>query len=118
MKKKGLVECPSGDTVRLTEKGKDMSDVDDSIPLPTTAAVHEDIKRNVLRGRKMTEIFDYLADGKTRKKSDLMKVIQYTNKNSFSVLMSQMKCSTGVLEYPDQHSVRLTDMCFPYGRPS
>jgi len=118
MKKKGLVECPSGDTVRLTESGKNMSDVDDSTPLPTTAAVHDDIKKNVLKGGRMLEIFDHLSDGKTHKKAHLMNAIRYTNKNSFSVLMSQMKSSTGVLEYPDQQSVRLTDMCFPFGRPS
>lgn len=118
MKKKGLVECRTSDTVRLTQEGKDMANVDDdTTPLPDTAAVHDDIKRNVLSGTKMLEIFDYLADGKVHKKADVMQAIGYTNKNSFSVLMSNTKSKTGVLEYPDNQSVRLTDMCFPFGRP-
>ena len=68
-----------------------MADVDDATPLPDTDSVHDDIKQNVLKGSKMLEIFDLLADGKVHKKADVMDHIGYTNKNSFSALMSNTK---------------------------
>jgi hypothetical protein len=118
MKKNGLVECRNSETVRLTDQGLAMSNVEDAPAPVDTETVHEDIKTNVLKGKsRMVQIFDFLADGKVHKKADVMDAIGYTNKASFNVLMSQTK-STGILEYPDKDTVRLTtDMCFPLGRP-
>jgi len=112
MKQQDLIEYPSKDTVRITEKGLAMA--------PTTAdssstfefaadnsSVHDDIKKNYLKnGATKVRLFDALADGASHDKNEIMKAIGYENKASFAVLLSNIK-KLGIVEYPDRQSVRL-----------
>jgi Mn-dependent DtxR family transcriptional regulator len=101
-------------SIRLTTAGKTL--VADWVIQPkTNQDRHDDIKSK-LKGKQIT-LFDLLQDGHTQSKNDVAVALHYEGKSTkaFQNLVAAMK-SKGVVEYPTQDTVRLTDVCFPCGR--
>ena len=112
MKKKGLIEY-SKDTMNLTDIGRAKANVTD---MPDNSSTQEELKKKHKIGGKQAVMFDILLDGHEHDRAEIATKVGYTNKKSFAVALSNLK-KTGLLEY-DKTTIKLTDVCFPFGRPT
>ena len=114
MKKNGLIEY-NKDTIRLTKKGRSMASYDENeSPMDNTQMLDE-LKRKHKLGGKAGQLFDLLKDGHIHDRSTLPQDIGCDNKNTLAVMLSNVK-KTGIITY-DRHTIQLSVMCFPFGRP-
>lgn len=114
MKKKGLVQY-SKDTVRLTEKGRALAN-EHAVFFMDNGAAQADIKTKFKIGGKAALLFDQLADGLVHDRHSIVDSLGFKSKNSAAVMLSNLK-KNGVIEY-DKSTIKMTDACFPFGRPS
>ena len=115
MVQKKLLERGDAGCIKITKLG--MTQVD-PINIPTTNDEAQRRIKDKLNGNKPRQIFDYLSDGKPRKKTEIMKAIDCMNQSTFAPLLSRELKRPGYIEYPEQGMVQLSDVCFPYGRYS
>ena len=122
LKTKGYIEYPDKKSVRLSAAG--IAKAGRLADLPTSnAAVHERIKK--LLKPTMVKVFDTLSSGAVRTRREVADATGYTNEKSagYAKALSTMS-SLGILEYPKDPTdskkklVQLTEIAFPFGRPS
>jgi hypothetical protein len=117
-----LVECPSGSTIRITSHGMQVANdlsggEDDNLP-STNEAIQDEIKNKfVKKHKKALQVFELIVDGRDYNKRELgiqvgCPTYNSTIRNAISYLSIRK-----IVEYPNPESVRLSDMCFPFGRP-
>jgi len=115
LKKKDLLQYPSGTTVELTDQGVDyVGDIDPSSL--TDEELHKTIKE-ILGSKKAEELFDLLIDGNVRDRIEIAKKMNYDlNKLSgYDKMLSKMS-TMGFLE-KTKTTLQLTEKCFLRGRP-
>jgi hypothetical protein len=104
------------ETIHLTDKGRSKA-VPAKRPLDNETAQKEIMERYKLGGSGMAGLlFKMLLDGQVHDRQAVSSNIGCTNKGTIAVLLSKLKKSQ-VIEY-DRNTIRLSDKCFPYGRPS
>ena len=126
-KPKGLIQYTLHQkTMKLTDKGRDeaakLALKDDQLTLKddlvtTNEQHHVNIKKKLSPGLARNA-FEYLSDGREYNKMDVMGAIKCTNRNTFGHLLSKMLKKPGYIEYRGEKNMRLTNLCFPFGRPS
>lgn len=114
MKKKGLIEY-NKDTVQLTKAGRAKAEPVTNLPTDNASA-QKDIKIRFKISGKPAVLFDQLVDGRTHKREIVVGGLGFKSKNSAAVMLSNLK-KNGIIEY-DKTTIKLTDICFPFGRPS
>jgi hypothetical protein len=116
LKKKGLIEYDAK-TIRLTELGRSLAkyDMNETVALDNTATLAEIKKKHKLQGGMGGRLFDLLQDGRVWDRAVAAKDIGCENKGTLAVMLSNLK-KNGIIDY-DRHTIKLTDMCFPCGRP-
>ena len=113
LKQKGWIDYDA-ETVRLTLEG-----IKAAGPLanpPTTNGDrHERLKKS-LKG-KQVKLFDLLADGSVHDRDTVAQALDFDGmkQKGFVNLVGALR-GQGIVEYPDNKTVQLTDMCFPFGR--
>jgi len=113
MKKKGLIEYDK-ESIWLTDKGRSNANpVDTPVDNSSTQA---DIKKKYKIGGKAALLFDACTDGRVHDRAALAASVGCTNKATLAVMLCNMK-KTGIIDY-DRTTVQLTDLCFPFGRPT
>ena len=114
MKKKGLITYDK-DTVQLTKVGRAKAKPVSDLPMDNATA-QKDIKIRFKLGGKSAVLFDQLTDGKIHDRQAIVGgLVGFKNKNSAAVMLCNLK-KTGIIEY-DRTTIKLTDLCFPFGRP-
>lgn len=123
LKKEGLIEYPTKKTIQCSEAGaKQLPAVDPPID---NAAVQARL-RVLLKGKnkgkvgssKTDQVFEVLSDGKVYPRQIVASALGYTNLKSAGFVKALSTLSgLGLAIYPDNTSVQLTDIAFPYGRP-
>ncbi|GKY97908.1 hypothetical protein MPSEU_000748800 [Mayamaea pseudoterrestris] len=120
LKREGMIEYVSGDTVGLTDKGR--SATPSVAPPKSNAEVisHlQDIVNMVCAasGPKTPLIFQLLSDGKEHSTEAVLKATGYKHKNSkgFSEVLATLS-DLGFVERSNG-TVKLADCAFPLGRP-
>lgn len=115
LKKKGFVEYPDGKTVALTDQGVEYVGEVDPSDL-SNEAIQNEMKEMI--PAKARDIFDALLDGKEHDRKKLAEQLKYDmNKLSgYQKNISQMR-TLGFVDYPSKTTIKLTDSCFPLGRP-
>ena len=115
LKKQGLIEYPDAQSLRLTTpKGVQAAGSLAQAPA-TNAERHERLKKN-LKGKQIA-LFDLLADGGARDRDDVARALGYENKRTKAFENVKGKLSgQGLLSYPDNQTMQLADLCFPFGR--
>jgi predicted transcriptional regulator len=116
LKQKGLIEYPDPKTIKLTQEGVNAVGTLANLP-KTNADRHECIKKN-LKGKHIN-LFDLLLDGNIHDKNAIANALGYDSQKTkgFVNLIGAMR-SQGLVEYPDKQTVKLSDICFPFGRDS
>ena len=123
LKSDGMITLPNGKCISLTQKAVGMIP---AVEAPKTNKEVQDRLRATLKAKsskskatRSDEVFEALQDGKTMTKKDLGTLMHYTNIQSagFTKVLSQLS-GLKLLEVVDKSSVRLSDICFPYGRPT
>ena len=114
LKQKGLIEFDTK-TVSLTAKGLEAAG-----PLaerPTSNTAHHKMILQTLSGKKLIQMFELLADGQTRSKDEVAKTLGYADagQKAFCNVCGALR-GKKLAEYPEKHSVRLSDACFVAGR--
>ena len=119
MKDKHLIEYKLHQkTMKLTKRGKDMAaKLTTPNDLVTSNEQHHENIKNKLSDGLAQGIFEYLSDGQEHNKKDIMEAIECTNQKTFGPLLSKQFKKPNYIEYPSKDTVRLTDQCFPFGRP-
>jgi len=115
LKKKGLIECPDAKTIRLTQKGREQADPND-VPTVDNTDIQKVLKEKFCKGGKAALLFDALLDGRVHDRNELASAAGITAKQTMANSLCKMK-KDGLLEMPDRSTVRMSDMCFPTGRP-
>ena len=118
MKKQGFIDYDK-DFIRLTELGRSKAKVD-PLAMPvmgadneaTMAGIKERFKLGGMKGR----LFDLLGDGRVHDRATVTNEIGCDNKCTLAVLLSNMK-KREIIAY-DHTTIQLSDLCFPYGRPT
>lgn len=113
MKKKGLIEFDK-DSVRLTEEGRAKANPEAEISSADNASAQKDIKARYKVGGKAAVLFDLLTDGQVHDRESVVGGLGL-KKNSAQVMLSVLK-KHGIIEF-DRTTVKMTDLCFPCGRP-
>ena len=111
LKKQGLIEYDKT-SIRLTTKGREKATV---VDIPDNESIQQELKAKHKLGGKQGKLFDMLLDGESHDRAHVAESVGYTNKATFAVALSNMK-KMGIIEY-DKHTIKLTDICFPFGRP-
>lgn len=123
MKKEGLVDYPSSQTVALTEVGRSMV-ADVFVPPATNDEMQDFIRKDLLK-KCHANIFDDLLEmkGRPRIREALRAATGYAEKPAaFAKYLGEMK-KLGIIEYSKDNSnknkvvVELTDLVYPCGRP-
>ena len=117
LKKNGYVEYPDKTTVCITEKGMDHADIS-MIKIPeNNSEAQEELKITHGLKPKECDFINCISDGNIYQRIDVMSKLEIKAKATFAGMMSGLK-GKGLIEYPDKHTVQLTDMCVPFGRSS
>jgi hypothetical protein len=116
LKKKGLIEYDAN-TIRLTDLGRSRAkyDVNESVATDNTATLADIKKKHRLQGGMAGRLFDLLQDGRICDRAAAAKEIGCENKGTLAVMLCNLK-KNGVIDY-DRKTIKLADMCFPFGRP-
>lgn len=117
LKQKDLLECPSGDTFKLTDKGvEELSEFLEGEIGKTNEEVHEKIKAK-LKGKEVA-FFDLLVDGAEHDKEVVAKALGFVDgkkQKGFQNLAGVLKNKHSVVFYPTKDTVQLVkDVCFPW----
>ena len=114
LREKGLIEFDSK-TISLTTKG--IANVGDLAKRPTSNEEHHENLIASLQGNKQVQMFRLLVGGQTQDKDDVAKELGYESAKvkAFTNLAGSMK-GRGIVEYPTNTTIRLTDTCFVVGR--
>jgi len=113
MKKKGWIEYDK-DSIRLTEEGRARANPVSELPAMDNASAQQEIKNRFKIGGKAEILFDALTDGEVHDRASVVDGLGYKSKNASSVMLSGLK-KNGIIEI-DKTTIRLTDICFPFGR--
>ena len=111
LKKKGLITY-NKDTVQLTKLGR--AKAKPVSALPDNASAQKDIKTRFKLAGRAAVLFDQLADGNIHDRHAIVGGLGFQSKNSGAVMLCNLR-KTGILDY-DKTTVKLTDLCFPFGR--
>ena len=112
LKNDGYITFVSGD-VSITEKGFEVAPEVEPIA-PTNEKAQEQFKSKL---KKMAvRIFDHLTDGREYGKKELAETLKVAYNSTFHNAMTQL-IKEGAAVYPTKGSVKLTEDCFPEGRP-
>ena len=123
LKTEGIVDYPDKKSVSLTTIGLNSPEAKAVVPPKDNGEVQARLK--ALLRPKQVEIFDFLADGKAHLREDVAAAVGYSNPASKGYVNSVGKMSSlGIVCYPNDNAnpkrkwVQLTDMCFPFSKPS
>ena len=100
-------------TITLSELGRSKGDTS---VVPANNAVQAYLKTRYLT-TKTAVLFDVLRNGRTYDRQSLGETLGHSNKTTMASALSKM-AKVGLVEYPDADTVRLTNLCFPHGRPT
>ena len=124
LRKQGLVDWDDAHTVRLTAAGWDKAAEEGNGHAAVAAVMtNEETHRRLKDTYKLTgtkgQIFDLLLDGAPHVVSRLMTKVGCTNADSFRVFVCALtsKNLAERIAVSGEKMIRLTDMCFPFGRP-
>ena len=112
LKMEGLI-LYTKNTIQLTDDGRSLAD-HSTIPRDNRTH-HAHLKDKFLTG-VLTFLFEAMADGKVHDRLSLCRMMAGLTEEETLDNLSKLK-KMGFIEYPDQNSVQLTDVCFPFGRP-
>ena len=112
MKKKGLATFDK-DFIYMTTQGRAQANVADFAM--DNGSVQEQLKKRFKIGGKAAALFDLLTDGLVHDRSSLLDGLGI-KKNTGAVMLSNLK-KNGVIGF-DKDTIKMTDMCFPFGRPT
>jgi len=98
----------------LTDDGRAKANISTNL-ITDNASAQEDIKERFKIGGKSAELFEMLRDGRVHDREYTLGSLGHKSKNSASVMLSTLK-KYGVIEF-DRTTIKMTDICFPYGRP-
>ena len=101
-------------TITLSELGRSKGDT--SVVPANNNAVQAYLKTRYLT-TKTAVLFDVLRNGRTYDRQSLGETLGNSNKTTMASALSKM-AKVGLVEYPDADTVRLTNLCFPHGRPT
>jgi Mn-dependent DtxR family transcriptional regulator len=113
MKKKGLIEYGK-EFMRLTEEGRAKANPVAGVSMDN-GSTQDDIKQKFKIGGKAAALFEILKDGKVHDRETVIGELGFGSKASAAVMLCNLK-KNGVIDY-DKSTIKLTDMCFPLGRP-
>jgi hypothetical protein len=122
LKKMNLIECPCASSIRINAHGLRLAnDLSDGTPArlnTTNESIQDDIKTTLLqKNKKAMQMFELMVDGRDYNKRELATTVGCPTCNStFRNAMAFLK-TRNLVDYPDAGSIRLSDMCFPFGRP-
>jgi len=112
MKKKELIECGEGGTLKLTQKG--IAEVgEDAIAVPQTNDDMQAKLKEQIKVKKAHAIFDLLTDGKAYARSEIAEQLEMEENKTFKTYMSYLSKLVDKVD----GKVRLKDIAFPVGRP-
>ena len=117
LKKGGYLTYGPGSTLILSEKGSSLFSLSSSASSAlTNESIHEDMKE--MLSPKARLIFDALLDGERHDRKVVALELGYdmSKLSGYQKDISKMK-TLGFLEYPTKTEIRLSDTCFPLGRP-
>lgn len=112
LKMEGLISYTKN-TIQLTNEGRSQAD-DSTIP-QDNRTFHTHLKEKFLTGI-LAFIFEAMTDGKSHDLQSLSGIMPGLTKEATLDSLSKLK-KLGLIEYPGQSMIQLTDVCFPFGRP-
>jgi len=114
MKKKELIECGEGGTLKLTQKR--IAEVgEDAIAVPQTNNDMQAKLKEQNKVKKAHAVFDLLTDGKAYARSEIAEQqLEMEENKTFKTYMCYL---SKVVDKVDG-KVRLKDIAFPIGRPA
>jgi hypothetical protein len=121
LKTMNLIEFPTASSIRITSHGMQVAhDLSGGVAArltTTNEAIQEEIKTKfLLKHKKALQLFELMVDGRDYNKRELAirvgcPIYNSTIRNAFAFLKSR-----SIVEYPNNGSIRLANMCFPFGR--
>jgi hypothetical protein len=114
VKAEGLIDYPSGKTLKLSQHG--LASLPKIDPPRNNKAAQERLCTRIQP--KACGILRFLHDGQVHDREQVALASGYTNMKSagFAKALGTLS-SLGIMHYPDKKSIQLTDIAFPYGRP-
>jgi len=101
-------------SIWLTQEGKDYVGPD-TIALPqNNDAMQDNIRTEMIKGTKPRQIFDLMLDGGWHSKAELAAAMNVPNNKCLGTYVS----SLSKIIVRANGKIRLSDMAFPFGRPS
>ena len=117
-KRKGFVEYPDGNTMKLTEKA--IETVGRAAVEPKSNKEIQDIIMGTMKNKKTREMFQILLDGKSHACAELASGTGYeVTHPSFKTGFGGLSKFSEKTTWKDgSKAIFLQDMCFPRGRPN